>query len=603
MTRQISIILFIASAIFTVVYGTLLFNVHIRQELFRVTSYYFIFLSFFIWLALVISDITFKKEHFIKFLKDNILAISISAALIIIVIISVGGHFRVLSDETNMIGLSKSMFYNRTVENSIKGIWYYNVYHSLQNILDKRPNLFPFLISLVHTIRGYSAANGFIVNFIVSFLCLFNLYLLAKTIFSKNIGIAAILMTISYPVFVFSTTSAGFEMITLLFIIISFRFFYDYLYNKEANKLNKLLMTLVLLSQCRYEAAGVMIILVIFVFCIELKNDFKSIQPFIALIPILCLPVLWQRSTNPLIQAPAEVTAHPGLSPLGIRYVLPGISAFLKMFFSPMNNQYAAWIVSYLGTIGIVYGCLVFSRNIKFIAPQVKVFMLAFFLVLSYYFGSLVVSVFGKYVGQPYGCRYALIYVPLFALFAAFLINSLPISGSRWFPVIFLSAIFFFFFPVSITDLPSKSYVAGRGYELQLNFLKRYAMEDNVFIISEAAHLFTVQNFGAADFGYANRQKKTLMSEIERHLIAKVIVIQNISYNTHKPTKETELDPDYNLKTVLEIQNTPKEFLRFSVCENSNDRTILNFLPDNGFKIASPDDYASFMIPTTSEKK
>jgi len=51
---------------------------------------------------------------------------------------------------------------------------------------------------------------------------------------------------------------------------------------------------------------------------------------------------------------------------------------------------------------------------------------------------------------------------------------------------------------------------------------------------------------------------------MSRHLFSRVIVCQEIDYESKNPTKETALPPDYKLSSLYEIQISATEFLRIS---------------------------------------
>jgi asparagine N-glycosylation enzyme membrane subunit Stt3 len=57
--------------------------------------------------------------------------------------------------------------------------------------MDRRPALFPFLVSLIHAVRGYSYTNAFHLNAILIPLLVFVAYRLAKSLGGEAFGILA----------------------------------------------------------------------------------------------------------------------------------------------------------------------------------------------------------------------------------------------------------------------------------------------------------------------------------------------------------------------------------------------------------------------------
>jgi len=567
MTTKIILIFFVVSCLFAVLTGMVLFDSDHKIAAFRLASYYFIFFSFFAWLAFVIKDLDFKKESFVNFIRSNFLAICLSVVFVAIFFISVKPQFRVLADETTQVSVSRSLFFDKTAENSLMGMWYYNGYHSLLSVVDKRPVLFPFLISLVHTVLGYNAHNVFVLNFIVSFLCLFNLYLLIRQISSGKLAIITIFMAASYPIFALCATSANYEMLNLFFLILTFRYFNDYLGNRQPLKLNKLLLTILLLSQCRYEMLGIVVFLMVLLFWIESKNRFAAIGAFIVILPILYIPVLWQRSalvTQTLANNPSKYI--PVF--FSINYLFPNLLKFVKILFQPMADQSVAFAINYLAAGGVIYGGMLLFRNIKSMSIQLRYSIFVCLAAYAYYIGILLCGIWGKMVDNPSSSRLLLILVPLFAFFASFLVDSLTKNAKLYsYLIAAMLAIFSFFHPIAVKDMLGQIYVTYRWNLLNLNFLEKFAGEDNIFVISKRPNLYTIYRLGACDFRFANHNKDFVLTRFKRHLISKIIVIQDIDLSTGKPTALTTLDPVYgSMKTLFEIQNA-KDFVRYSECE------------------------------------
>ena len=74
---------------------------------------------------------------------------------------------RMLSDEANLVGTSKNLFASKTATFTVSGKYYYDSYWDVDVAIDRRPALFPFLVSLVHAARGYSYQNVFLFNLLV----------------------------------------------------------------------------------------------------------------------------------------------------------------------------------------------------------------------------------------------------------------------------------------------------------------------------------------------------------------------------------------------------------------------------------------------------
>ncbi len=79
--------------------------------------------------------------------------------------------------------------------------------------IDRRPTLFPFLVSLVHSALGYSYRNVFLFNLLVLPVFLVVSYRLAKSLGGETFGVVASLLAAAHPVTLLSVRSGGFDFL------------------------------------------------------------------------------------------------------------------------------------------------------------------------------------------------------------------------------------------------------------------------------------------------------------------------------------------------------------------------------------------------------
>ena len=89
-------------------------------------------------------------------------------------------------------------------------------------------------------------------------------------------------------------------------------------------------------------------------------------------------------------------------------------------------------------------------------------------------------------------------------------------------------------------------------------------------IITDTPGMFTVHNFSACSFAYANSDKGAVLNQLDRHLFSKIVVMQSMNYDTGESVEGNFLDKGYRLKTLYEIQNTASSFRRYSECESKD---------------------------------
>jgi hypothetical protein len=169
-----------------------------------------------------------SKERLVAWLKDNWRGLVLAAVVSLVAILAVEPALRVLADETNLLGVSKNLHFNKTADFATTGKWYYESYWNLNVTMDRRPSLFPFLVSLIHALRGYSYTNAFHANAILIPLLVFVAYRLAKSLGGEAYGILAGAFVITHPITLISARSAGFDVMAGFFALLAVKHFFDY---------------------------------------------------------------------------------------------------------------------------------------------------------------------------------------------------------------------------------------------------------------------------------------------------------------------------------------------------------------------------------------
>ena len=129
--------------------------------------------------------------------------------------------FRILADETNLLGVSFEMHRGLKTRLPLEGLFYYHgMFEGLTYKTEMRPPGYPFLLSLVHGITGYRPGNAFILNLGLAWLSLVLMYFLVTGYAGNVWGWAAMLLLTAFPAFVQSACSAGFEIYNLALVLL-----------------------------------------------------------------------------------------------------------------------------------------------------------------------------------------------------------------------------------------------------------------------------------------------------------------------------------------------------------------------------------------------
>ena len=203
---------------------------HNLMEPFFVHGTYFVLLTMVAFWAstYIIALKGTTRDTLVAWLKDNWRGLVLAAAVSLVAILAIQPALRVLADETNLLGVSKNLYFNKTADFATTGKWYYETYWNLNVTMDRRPALFPFLVSLIHAVRGYSYTNAFHVNAILIPLLVFVAYRLAKSLGGEAFGILAGAFVVAHPITLISARSGGFDLMAGFFALVSVKCFLDY---------------------------------------------------------------------------------------------------------------------------------------------------------------------------------------------------------------------------------------------------------------------------------------------------------------------------------------------------------------------------------------
>ncbi len=188
--------------------------------------------------------------------------------------------FKILMDELVVNATAMSMHFDREIFVPLRTHVVDGQFLVLGGIVDKRPNFFPLLLSLLHDFSGYRLANVFILNAALSVLLLFVTGRLGRHLSGgkEQAGLFGIALLGGLPLLGVNATSGSFEILNLLMIGVCMLLACKYLqevhtarggsaeirienarsdpaYARSAATQDVLVLATVLLAQTRYESA------------------------------------------------------------------------------------------------------------------------------------------------------------------------------------------------------------------------------------------------------------------------------------------------------------------------------------------------------------
>lgn len=536
---------------------------HSLMEPFFVHGTYFVLLTMVAFWAstYIIALKNTSRESLLAWLKDNWRGVVLAAVVSLVAILAVEPAMRVLADETNLIGVSKNLHFNKTADFATTGKWYYESYWNLNVTMDRRPSLFPFLVSLIHAVVGYSYTNAFHANAILIPLLVLVAYRLAKRMGGEAYGILAGAFVMAHPITLVSARSAGFDVMAGFFALVAVKHFYDYAKEPTANRLALLWLNLCMLTHVRYEGIGFLVVSLVVLFALRMVK-WEQVKPYLfvyAFTPLFLLPRLWQ-----MILKADDAEQPLNASLFGWKYVAENTRDYFGLVLKPfdLHRPHSALLLA-LGLIG----CVVVGRSLWKLAHQrernIATERFAVFAIV--WAGMMAVIYFSYSWGKPLHPASARLFVPFDAfvsLLAAWVVTLLCRRAPLWLPSLVAAAAVFLHVSVASEARFTNELTLTRQAAQVWRYLAQLH-DKNIMVVSDRPGLYTVMDYGAEDLSAA-KQGQNLPYELSRHLYRDMYVIQEMDLTTKKPLPEFEIWPEHKKDVVLEFQNAENSTVRIA---------------------------------------
>ena len=534
------------------------------EPLFVQWTYYFLLALVVSWVAVYLRcarDLT--KAAAVNWVKENKAGIIIALAVAACAALAVEPALRVLADETNLLGTSKNFFVHKTATFTVTGKHYYGNFWDAADgaIIDRRPALYPFLVSLLHVMRGYSHTNAFLLNLLALPVFVFTSYRLAKSVGGEVFGVASALLVAAHPITLISARSGGFDFLTTVFSVIVLKSFFDHCRAPSADRLAVLWVNLCMFAELRYETGLFLFPVVAFLLLFRLARlDYLGpYRVLYALSPVFLLPRLWQAIVRGNVpeQDPGATTFSAGnFAANALDYLRPLVTPF------DQHVSHSAFIIG----LGIV-GCILAVRLLVVAAASTNR------PVYQWRFGGMVVGwmalqlfiVFTYVWGRPLHPASARLIIAIdtfFSFAAAWTLTVLFRRTSRFVTIAVSAVLFVMSVPVGAQHRLLNELTLTREAATAWRFFESLH-EKRIVIVAERPGLFTVMNYGSVGFDNA-RNDPAVLAGFEQHLYYDIYLVQQIDLATGRPLPQHEMWPERPKEAMLEFLNDASASIRIS---------------------------------------
>jgi hypothetical protein len=522
------------------------------EPLFIHTTYYFLMVTVATWAATYLyAARNLKGADVLAWIKDN--KSGIIAAVVVTAIAGLAIHpaLRVLADEANLLGTSRNFFFSKTATFTTTGKYYYDNFWDAGVVIDRRPSLFPFLVSLIHVVRGYSYTNVFLFNLIILPVFVLVAYRIAKSLAGEVFGLAACLFVVAHPITLISMRSGGFDFFSALFALLVAHSFLAHSRSPSPERLAVLWMNLCMYAEIRYETALFLppTIVLLLVFRLVKWEYLKRFAMVYVLSPAYLLPRFWQNFLRGNV--PEQ---DPGTVTFSLQNFLDNSRDYFKPILNPFNfHPPHSAIVIALGVVGSLIGLHWWWRRLRardWQAPDLRFgtmvigwMVLQIAIVFTYVWGRAL---------HPAAARLVITIDTFFAFPAAWTLVWLLKRFLPRLTVLVSAAVFAVYLPV-----------ASEYRVLNELTLTREAATTWRFFESLHEKRIMIMEYGALDFETAKRDS-SLLEALSRRLFYDIYLVQQVDLSTHKVLPQYEIWPDRPRETMIEFQNDANATVRIS---------------------------------------
>lgn len=508
--------------------------------------------------------------------KENLAGILVTAMVSAVVLLDVAPGFRVLADEANLVGVSKNLFFHKTANFAVTGKWYFENYWNINQVTDRRPALFPFLVSLLHVVRGYHAENAFHLNAILFVLFVFSSYRLAKCLGGELFGIAAAIAVAVNPNTLVSARSAGFDILATFLLLVVVQSFHDYAKQPSPRQLAILSLNLCLLAHVRYEGWALLggAAVVLLAFRLIKRAHVRGFAFVYALAPFFLLPRYWQTV------AKANDSEQPlSASMFSISNFLRNTGEYFRLMARPLELEGPhSPLLMILGAGGCAIVVLHLVRRLR--KKELPAHHMHLAVLIAILLAMESVICFAYAWGNPQHAASARLFIWLdtFVSFAAAWF--LTVLGRRFseplamiqrrsgVAVTLLACITLFAMHISVASEArfTNALILTRQAAQTWRFFDSLG-EKRILILSDRPGLFTIMDYGAMDISTAGADRGLLL-ELSRHLYKDIYLVQEVDLGTEQPLSAFAPWPDVQTETLLEFQNTDSASIRIARVKN-----------------------------------
>lgn len=480
--------------------------------------------------------------------------------------------FKVLSDEIILLGTSQNMHLGRDVGYGIRATDVRGPFELLQSVLDKRPLLYPFLVSVLHDWTGYRPSNAFWLNTGLGLGFLSLLHGLAVKIGRNRwAGHVAVLVAGGIPLLAQQASGGGFELLNLTLLTAWLWLGMLFLEKPEGPRQDAFVLTSVLLACTRYESLIYLAPAALLVILAWWRNGAARLTPATIVAPALLLPSLWLHYTFEADARRWELQSKGADSVFSLQYLPDNLGHAAAHFLSLDGYQPNSPLFGLLGLLALPLLLLWTLSTLRSPRQSDPSDTALAWMSLGLWGGTALLMVYfwGQF-DHPVIHRLSLptqllmLVALIITLSRIFRPNPRVWKGAA---LVAIASLFAWSLPVMAKNGYGRTYTPGLAYAWRAEFLKQIS-DRQVLVIDRDTQFWITQKISATPVALAELRKDGIAFHLRNRSFAEIYVFQSVKFDEETGVEEVypedRLSPDFELAPVAQLRLTVGHVARIS---------------------------------------
>lgn len=435
--------------------------------------------------------------------------------------------YKVLYDEPVQAATAYTLHTEREFSTTARAFNVGGLFTILQTYVDKRPPVFPVLVSLVHDLTGYRPGNALAVNAAGALALVWLVWWLGRRAGAgAPAGRSALALLATIPIVGINVTSLGMDLINLTVLAAWTAAVVLYLARSSSTRLGLLAAITLVLAYCRYESVLYVGVTGLVWLVVAWRDRQWRWEPVLAVVPLALLLYAWHNtmlSSRPeLWELRPEQTQRFSLA-----YAANNLSHAWAFFFTPGWRLPNSPLLAVLGVAGGLVTLAAWRRCRR---EELALGALALGalsnlgLVICYYWGELDDPIVSRLSLPAY-------LVLILAVVSGWRLVAVRLaSAPGWRPIqaAALLALVVFTVPNVAADLTTGPNLVRRNYEWESRVVNAHWPKPGLLIANRSTMCWLAEGLPAITIERARAREALVAWHLDRHSFGTVLVLQRV---------------------------------------------------------------------------